>query len=229
MATDDRPTTLILVRHGQTESNIKGLLHGQTDVPLTARGVAQARLVAARLARERGIAALYTSPLERARHTAELIGAAVGLRPTPQSGLMEIHFGVVEGLTFEEVLARHPELGLREDDDPTADLLWPGGESRHGFRLRVAETLRGLLAAHAGETIVAVAHGGAISVGVGELLGEPGAGWRRYMVANCAITRLEWVGAGRPARLACLDDRAHLADLPPAGVLGVFERGDADG
>lgn len=228
MTTADAPTTLILVRHGQTDSNIRGLLHGQTDVPLTERGIAQAHLVAARLGREDGIAALYTSPLERARHTADIIGATIDRQPAPHPGLMEIHFGVAEGLTFEEVLARHPELGLSEDMEPAADLVWPGGESRHQFRLRVTETLHGLLDAYRGEKIVVVAHGGVISVGVGVLLGEPDVGWRRYMVANCAITQLEWPGPGQAARAACLDDRVHLADLSPAAAVGVFERGDTD-
>ncbi len=223
-------TTLILVRHGQTDSNIKGLLHGRTDVPLTERGIAQAHLVAARLAREGGIAALYTSPLERARHTAAIIGEAIGREPREHPGLMEIHFGLAEGLAFAEVIARHPELELEKyRDDPERELHWPEGESRAAFRARVGETLRALLDAHRGETIVAVAHGGVISVGLGELLGEPDAGWRRYMVANCAITRLEWHGPDRPVAVLCLDDRDHLADLPPADTVGVYERGDRDG
>ena len=223
-------TTLILVRHGQTESNIKGLLHGQTDVPLTARGVEQARLVARRLAREEGIAALYASPLRRARHTAELIGAAAGLTPILHPGLMEIHFGVAEGLTLEEARERLPELDLAAADrDPARDLQWPGGESRAGFRDRVRATLHELFGRHAGQKIVVTAHGGVISVALGELLREPDAGWRRYLVANCAITQLEWHGHDRDVTMVCLDDRDHLAELSPATVaLGVFERGDRD-
>src|SRR5919202_5816875 len=93
-----RPSTLFLVRHGETDSNLRGLLHGQADVPLTDRGVAQAGRIAARLAREPGIAALYASPLERAHHTARLIGAAIGREPVLHPGLMEIDFGEVEGL-----------------------------------------------------------------------------------------------------------------------------------
>ena len=223
-------TTLILVRHGQTDSNIRGLLHGWTDVPLTERGILQARLVATRLAEEGDIAALYTSPLERARHTAEIIGEVLSHHPVHHPGLMEIHFGLVEGLTFAEVRERHPELALGGDEeDAERDLFWPEGESRTAFRERVRTTLRELLDRHRGEKIVAVAHGGVISVGVGELLGEPGAGWRRYMVANCALTQLEWDDPAAPPRVACLDDRAHLADLPPADTIGIFERGDGEG
>ncbi len=222
-------TTLILVRHGQTNSNVKGLLHGQTDVPLTERGIAQARLVATRLARGGDIAAVYTSPLERARHTAEIIGEALGREAVPHPGLMEINFGLAEGLTLVEANERHPELELEKyRDDPERELHWPEGESRAAFRARVGETLRALLDVHRGETIVAVAHGGVISVGLGDLLHEPDAGWRRYMVANCAITQLEWHGPDRPVAILCLDDRDHLAELPPADTVGVYERGDRD-
>jgi broad specificity phosphatase PhoE len=223
-------TTLILVRHGQTESNIKGLLHGQTDVPLTARGVEQARLVAARLAREEAVAAFYASPLARARRTAEIIGAAIGREPTLHPGLMEIDFGTAEGLTFDEARARLPELDLlARDEDPTRDLQWPGGESRFDFRDRVRATLHELFDRHAGEKLVVTAHGGVISVAMGELLREPDAGWRRYMVANCAITQVQWHGHDREVTVVCLDDRAHLAELSPATVAaGVYERGDRD-
>lgn len=216
------PTTLILVRHGETDSNIRGLLHGQTDVPLTARGLAQARLVAARLGLEPDIAALYASPLQRAWRTAELIGAAIGRAPVAVPGLMEIDFGLVEGLTYEEALARHPELRLAErnaaEDD---DLQWPRGESRNGFHRRVSATLRDLLAQHDGEKIVVAAHGGVISRGLTDLLGEAGASWRRYQVANCAVTQLVWRAGA--VEIACLDDQTHLADLPPAEPAGATD------
>lgn len=230
MTISGESTTLILVRHGQTESNIKGLLHGQTDIPLTERGIEQARLVALRLAEERQIAALYSSPLQRARHTAEIIGEAVRLQPVLHPGLMEIDFGIAEGLTFEEALERLPELELvGKDEDQMLDLQWPGGESRFGFRDRVRATLHELLDRHPGEKIVVTAHGGFISVAMGELLREPDAGWRRYMIANCAITQIEWHGHDRDVTVVCLDDRAHLAELSPATVAaGVFERGDND-
>src|SRR3954447_15816168 len=109
-------TTLILVRHGQTDSNVLNLLHGHSDVPLTPLGIAQAHAIAARLGQEPGIAALYTSPLERAHHNAEIIGAVIGHRPIPHPGLMEIHFGDIEGLTWEVAVALHPHLRATGDD-----------------------------------------------------------------------------------------------------------------
>jgi broad specificity phosphatase PhoE len=203
-------TILILVRHGQTDSNVRNLLHGHSDVPLTPHGIAQAHAIAARLGPEPGIAALYTSPLERALHTAEIIGAIIGHRPVPHPGLMEIHFGDIEGLTWEEAVVRHPHLHPTGDDDGSADFQWPNGESRYNFRERVRRALTEILALHQGQKIVVVAHGGVIGQGVGALLGDTGNSLNRYLVGNCALTQLTWEVPGQPPTLVCHDDRTHL-------------------
>ena len=207
-----QPTTLFLVRHGQTDSNLRQLLHGQADVPLTAHGVTQAERIAARLARETGVAALYASPLQRAHHTARLIGAALGHEPILHDGLMEISFGEVEGLTIPETWERYPHLRPANEDDYNLDLQWPGGESRRGFRERVRGTLLELLGRHWGETLIVVAHGGVISVGVNALLREETLGWQRYQVGNCSLTQLVWDDPDLAPAIACLDDRAHLGE-----------------
>jgi broad specificity phosphatase PhoE len=209
-------TSLILVRHGQTDSNIRNLLHGQSDVPLTALGVAQAHAVAARLGQERDIAALYTSPLERARHTAEIIGGVIGLAPIHHPGLMEVHFGDVEGLTWEEALERFPHLRPDGDEDGSTNLIWPNGESRHGFRDRVRRSLDEILALHQGQKIVVATHGGVIGRGIGGLLGEGANELNRYLVGNCTITQLTWERPGELPTLTCHDDRSHLAELETA-------------
>jgi broad specificity phosphatase PhoE len=204
-------TTLILVRHGQTDSNVRDLLHGQSDVPLTSLGIAQAHAVAARLGQEPDIAALYTSPLERARHTAAIIGAVTGHAPLPHPGLMEIHFGDIEGLTWEEALERYPHLRPSgDDDDGSADLQWPNGESRYGFRDRVRRALTEILALHQGQKIVVVTHGGVIGRGVGALLGDASNSLNRYLVGNCTLTQLTWEASGAPPTLTCHDERSHL-------------------
>ena len=206
-------TTLLLVRHGQTDSNIRELLHGQADVPLTALGIAQAGLIAARLTREIGIAALYASPLDRAHHTARLIGAAIGHEPILHHGLMEISFGEAEGLTVPEAWERYPYLRPKAEGEYNFDLQWPGGESRREFRERVRAALLELLGRHRGEKIVVAAHGGVISVGVSVLLREEQPHWQRYQVGNCSLTQLTWEEDHLPPAITCLDDRAHLAEL----------------
>lgn len=205
-------TAMFLVRHGETDSNLRGLLHGQADVPLTERGIAQAGRIAARLAGEAGIAALYASPLERAHHTARLIGAAIGREPIAHPGLMEIHFGEVEGLTVPEAWERYPHLRPVNEGDYDLDLQWPGGESRRQFRDRVASALLELLARHRGERIVVVAHGGVIGVGLSALMREATLDWRRFQVGNCSLTHLTWDDPDAVPAIACLDDRAHLGE-----------------
>jgi broad specificity phosphatase PhoE len=203
-------TAMLLVRHGQTDSNLRGLLHGQADVPLTEHGIRQAGRIAARLAGQTGLAALYTSPLERAHHTARVIGVAIGHEPIPHPGLMEIHFGEVEGWTVPEVWDRYPHLRPPREGEYDFDLQWPGGESRRAFRDRVATVLLELLARHWGETIVVVAHGGVISMGVSAFLREETPSWQRYQVGNCSLTHLTWDDPDAPPAITCLDDRAHL-------------------
>lgn len=212
-------TTLLLVRHGQTDSNVRQLLHGQADIPLTTLGIAQAGLIAARLAQEIGIAALYASPLQRAHHTARLIGAAIGQKPILHSGLMEIAFGEVEGLTVAEAWERHPQLRPAHEGAYDLDLRWPGGESRREFRERVRATLLELLGRHRGDKIVVTAHAGVIGVGVSVLLREETPTGRSYHVGNCSLTQLTWEDDDLPPTIACLDDRTHLAELQ-AGIAG---------
>jgi broad specificity phosphatase PhoE len=202
-------TTLLLIRHGETDSNIRGLLHGQVDVPLTPHGIAQAHAIAARLGQEGAIDALYCSPLERARHTATIIGNVIGQSPSVHPGLLEIHFGEAEGLTVEEAFDRFPHLRPR-DDDGSADLHWPGGESRHGFSARVHEAVAEIMARHQGETIAITTHGGVIGRAVCTLIGDESADWLRYLVGNCSLTKLTWEGDATLPTLVCLDDRAHL-------------------
>ncbi len=203
-------TTLILVRHGQTDSNIRGLLHGQVDVPLTPLGIAQAHAIAARLGREANIAVLYCSPLERAHHTATIIGEVIGHAPIVHPGLLEISFGEVEGLSVDEAWVRYPHLRPRDDDDGGADLQWPGGESRHGFSARVREAVAGIVERHQGEKIVIATHGGVIGRAICTLIGDESADWLRYLVGNCSLTQLTWENGSSMPALVCLDDRAHL-------------------
>jgi broad specificity phosphatase PhoE len=207
-----RATTLLLVRHGQTDSNVRKLLHGHGDVPLTERGIAQAALIAARLAREVGIVALYASPLERAHHTARVIGEAIGHAPILHRGLREINFGAVEGLTVEEAWERFPHLRPTEERRYDLELQWPEGESRRGFRERAHATLRELLARHRGEMILVVAHGGIINAGVSMLLREESPTWGRYEVGNCSLTQLTWDDPDGVPTVVCLDDREHLGE-----------------
>ena len=199
----------ILVRHGETESNAAGLLHGRTDVPLNAVGQRQATQVADHLASIGRIVALYASPLTRARATADPISRSLGLTTTERVGLAEIDFGAIEGLPAVEFATRYPELFARLQNPTGDDAGFPRGESILAFHERVHQSLRFLASEHRGERIVVVAHGGVIASGIAQLIGNGPAAWSDYLVRNCSVTRLTW--DGERAELHCLDDVSHLA------------------
>lgn len=204
-------TTLILVRHGETAANTSRVWHGSTNTPLSERGLAQARRVGVHLAEALAAtpaAALYTSPLERAAHTAREIGAALGLEPSVDPDLAEYALGSWEGRAYQELLEAE-DFWRRIRDDP--DFAPDGGESVRQVATRFARALARIAAAHPGGRAVAVSHGGAISLGLGWLLEGRLSSWHRVM-GNCAVTELVIHPAPRLLRFNAVE---HLADLAP--------------
>ena len=183
-------TTLYLVRHGRTESNVRHLLHGRTDVPLDAWGVRQAHAVAERLAAERPLDALLTSPLSRALTTAQIIGERLGIRPVVVPDLVEIDFGALEGASVERIVDEHPEIAAQMLDNDGLDLAWPNGESRRGFYDRVLAAFLAILEEHARRRVVVVAHGGVIGSFVAQVHGLPPTDPTAFDIANCSLTHL---------------------------------------
>ena len=100
---------VLLARHGQTDWNAAGKIQGVSDVPLNERGREQAAALAGRVLDAGAISAVYTSPLKRARETAEIIGRRLGLEPVPVAALTELNFGDWEGCSWEEIGRRWPE------------------------------------------------------------------------------------------------------------------------
>ncbi len=118
---------LFIARHGETEWNLADRIQGKGDSPLTARGVAQARGLAAFLV-EVAIDRLYASPQGRARRTAEIVAEATGCTPQFDDRLVEADYGVADGLTIAEARARYPGEWERREADRWGVAL-PGGES----------------------------------------------------------------------------------------------------
>jgi 2,3-bisphosphoglycerate-dependent phosphoglycerate mutase len=179
-------TVLTLVRHGETPANLEGVWHGSTDSPLTARGLAQAERVAAFLAARGPAASLYASPLERARRTADAIARATGLDVRTDPELAEFHLGSWEGLSYRELHERH-RLWHHMKRDP--DFAPHGGESPRQVSERLVAALWRIAAAHPGERVIVVSHGGVLSMALGALLDGDYTEWRRVM-ANCAVSDL---------------------------------------
>jgi broad specificity phosphatase PhoE len=211
-----RSTHLILIRHGHTAANggegDSMRLSGWTDVPLSPLGHRQAELAGRQLGVEEPIAALYASPLQRARDTAAYVQRATGAPLTLEAGLREIGCGAADGRTVEEVREAFPlawERNARQDDD---DFRWPGGgESYRDFRARSLAAISGIADRHPGQRVAIVTHTGVITQVLGALEGRAPAEWQACRAGNCSITRLEW-RRGR-ARLLAFDDREHLAPL----------------
>jgi len=181
------PTVYTIVRHGETAANTGGVWHGSTDTPLSERGRRQAERVAAHLAAAHpDVAALYTSPLERARHTAEAIARALGVEPRIDTGLAEYHLGRWEGETYAALLKEH-QLWQNMQRDP--DWKPHGGESGRDVVDRFRASLERIGGAHPGARVIVVSHGGALALAMAALLRGRVGEWYEPM-ANCAVSEL---------------------------------------
>ncbi len=199
---------LILIRHGKTHANVAGRWEGWSDSTLTPLGQAQADTVARRLASEYDkVAALYTSPLQRAFQTARIIGAALGLQPVSVDNLREINFGKLNGITLKKMETQHPALFARWKNKADMEFKWPEGEQRTGFFRRVAHACDSILAIHPDDSVVIVSHGGTLRACLAHLLPEQMGEWWNYTLDNCGITHVS-VTAGN-ARLIVLNDHPH--------------------
>lgn len=198
-------THLLLIRHGETEWNREGRVQGQLDVGLSPRGLEQARRLAAWLADE-PIAAVYSSDLQRARVTAQLL--AQGQLPVAtEPRVREARFGVFEGLTGPEIQAAHPEAYHAWRNDAVRHRP-PGGETLEEMRERCMAALQEHLPRHPGQTVAIVAHGGPVRIMVCGLLELPLEAYPRIRVDNTSVARIHFTARG--AIVAGLNDTAHL-------------------
>jgi broad specificity phosphatase PhoE len=150
------PTRLILLRHGETELSVGHRYSGRGNPPLTETGLRQADAAARRLTGFGDLAAVLTSPLARARQTADAVGAATGTEVAELDDLTETDFGAWEGLTFAEAARRDPELHRSWLTDPAVPT--PGGESFDQVHKRVDRAKDQIIAEYPGATVVVVSH-----------------------------------------------------------------------
>jgi broad specificity phosphatase PhoE len=203
----DTSTHLYLIRHGQTEANVRHQLAGHLDVPLDDLGVQQAKQVGLRM-KEVRLDAIISSPLQRARITASEVAAHQRMDLVLEERLREIHFGHAEGLTLAEAADRFPEL-LRLRDNPFDDQFgWPGGDVRADFNLRIFSTISEIAYTWRERHVAIVCHGGVIGSFIAQLDGGSPNDYESYPIANCSVTHLEVTSSGTMAHL--LNDIAHL-------------------
>jgi probable phosphoglycerate mutase len=192
-------TRLVLVRHAETEERARGLCVGRLDVPLGKPGRRQAEQLSTALA-EPPLAAVYTSPLARARDTAGPIAAAHGLEPVVVPQFVELDFGELEGLPFEQIEAERPALfrGWMETPD---EVRFPGGESLADLQARVLPVVAALRARHDGGEVGLVAHAGVLRVVLADALGLAGSAVFRLDQSPGGVSVVDWFGESPVVRV----------------------------
>ena len=161
---------LYLVRHGETDGNVQQWYQGSTDVPLNARGIAQAKCLSQFL-KQVHFDGIYSSTLQRARLTAELVAKPHGLQVQSYDELREINFGVWEGHTYKEITEQWPgEIEAFYDSD--GKLPAHGGESFLEVEQRITAKTKEILSHHKdGDTVLIASHGASIRCLLFGLLG----------------------------------------------------------
>src|SRR5919199_2167145 len=193
------PQELLLIRHGQSTANAKGIWQGQMDFPLSEEGRSQARMVGKALAGVR-FDGIYSSPLGRAFETAEVIAWKTNFPGgvVPIEDLSERRGGLLEGTTRAEREARDPELAKRFLSLPEEER-WTlvGAETDEQILHRFGRAISGIRARHSpGARVVVVSHGGGMRGFLRDHFG-PGGLPGAERAPNASITRVEWDGGGR--------------------------------
>ena len=211
-------TRLLLVRHGESVATVERRIAGsRTCAGLSELGRAQACRLRDRFAagHEPPVDVLLSSPLPRARATAEMVNEALGLDLSVDEELEEHRPGDADGMSFDEIVATY---GPPPGDGVAYEPYLPGGETLGAFHFRVGSALHRLVQTHLGLTVLVACHGGVIDVAFRQLLGLPPRATFDLWTLN---TSLNEFAADHPTgqlptrwRLVRYNDAAHLAGLP---------------
>ncbi len=202
-------TTIIAIRHGETEWNRIGKQQGHLDSGLTALGLEQARMAAALLSRK-SCDIIYCSCLGRAVATAEIIARETGLEMVRDRGLNERNLGMLQGLTLKEFGASHPwEHERFVSGDP--DYVIPGGESVRQRYERTVRSAARIASVNAGKKIIMVMHGGNLDSLFRHTLGIPLERPRNFSLLNASINTFEV--EDETWKLIAWGDVSHLREI----------------
>jgi probable phosphomutase (TIGR03848 family) len=206
-----KPTVVLLVRHAATPTTGVKLPGRAPGLHLSDDGHRQADAAAKRLARLPKLAAVYASPLERARETALPIARARGLAVRIERDLSELDIGEWTGLSIKRA-CRKPEWAIIQRHP--SGFRFPGGESFLEMQARMTGALGRLVARHPGETIAAVSHADPIKAVVAHALGTPLDLFQRIVIAPASISAVLYRPEG-PAVLTVNSMDGDLAALAP--------------
>jgi broad specificity phosphatase PhoE len=195
--------TLYLIRHGTTTMNVENRYRGRRDVPLDARGWADAVESARRLS-PLGLAAVYAGPLRRTINTAQVIADECRIPDVRiLHGLVNLDYGEWEGMTVEEASMYDPQ-GYKLYSERHEEAICPSGERLSDAHARMMEAIQLIEGRHRGERVAAVSHAVTIRLLVSKLLGITGTRWRipvgRGSITTFELRDGEIVLKGVPAR-----------------------------
>lgn len=202
-------STLLLVRHGETELKSSERYWGHTDVKLGALGIEQAERVRDLLATER-IDIIFSSNLERASKTADIIASRHKMEVITCAELKEVNFGELEGLTFKEIAQRYPEVAKSWAEGKT-DLKYPCGESLSELAERASNFTRRLKNVSPEQTVLIVAHSGVLRLLMCHLMGIGKENWWRFKLDFASLSVMETNSRG--AILRSLNNISHLGGI----------------
>jgi len=196
---------IILVRHGETKWNFERRIVGHTEIELNKTGHRQAQQLALALS-DHKVSAIYTSPLRRARQTAEAIASKHDIEIEMEDALKEFDAGDMNGLTIDEVNRKYENFFERwVQGDP--ELRMPGGESVSDLRRRTWPVVGRIVERHPGGTVIVVSHTIVILTVINTALGMALADFRKMRVNVGSISILEFGGSS--ASLLRFNDTCH--------------------
>jgi probable phosphoglycerate mutase len=211
-SSSSKPTTILLVRHGQTPTTGKVLPGRATGLHLADEGHRQADIAAERIAELASVDAVYSSPLERAKETAAPISKKLGLRTKVDRGLYECDFGDWTGKELKK-LSKLPEWKTVQNAPST--FRFPNGESFIEMQTRMVSTLDRLRQQHPGGTIVCVSHADTIKAAVAHALGTHIDLFQRIVISPASVSALAW-HTGGPIVLTVNSTGRPLTELRPS-------------
>ena len=201
-------TTVLLVRHGQTNSNVTGFYMGRSDEDLDEVGHTQARRLSSRLSGW-PIASVYTSPLRRAYTTAAILAEPHLLELNVLDDLIELGLGDWQGLHMDEIKRRWPDVWQQSRIDPS-EVTMPNGESFRQVTERAVRVFESVVRSNPGKQVVIVTHEVVVKVIVAHVLGVSNSMYRRFEVNNASLSVVRVANSN--SRLITLNDTSHLED-----------------
>ena len=199
-------TTVLLVRHGQTRSNITGFFMGRSDEDLNDTGYAQVQALSFRLASLK-LTSIYSSPLRRTYNTAAILAKPHKLELKVLDDLLELNPGDWQGLHMDEIKQRWPEIWHQSRID-ISNVTLPNGESFGQVTERAVKAFNKIVADNQDNHVAIVTHEVVVKVIIDHVLGATNSIYRRFEVKNASLSTIQITDG--LARLATLNDISHL-------------------